>query len=478
MNTTTRRQRGQAGRARTWVLALVLLAGVAIAWWVWSTRGQDGTANGAAVTRATAASGAASGGAGGPGGGRRGAAGGINRVQPVSVAAVRRQDIRVTVAAIGTIAAANTAVVHAKVDGELMALHFKEGQPVRAGALLAEIDPRSFQIALAQAQGTLARDQAQLQNAKLDLERFRDLIAKDAAPKQQFDTQEALVRQLQGTVLTDQAQVDNAKLQLSYTKIIAPISGLAGLKQVDLGNMVHASDANGLLTIAQTQPVNVVFAVPDVHLPKINKRLKAGEVLRVEAWNREQNVKLADGQVASTDNAIDVTTGTIKLKAQFPNADNSLFPNQFVNVRLQLDTLPDSLAVPSAAVLRGSQGSYVYAVNGDGTVSMRPIRSGANDGDLVSVQGQLQPGESVVTDGADRLRDGAQIEVIAAAGEAASAAKLASSASSADSPGWMSRLPPDVAERVKAMSPEERRAWIQKRREERGSRQGGGAGSN
>lgn len=374
-----------------------------------------------AESAAQAASAASGNGPGKAGSNRR--FGGVDRPQPISVGAVRRQDVRVTVSAIGSIAAANTAVVKAKVEGELKALHFVEGQTVKAGAVLAEIDPRPFQIALAQSQGQLARDQAQLKNAQLDLERFRDLLSKDGIAKQQVDTQDALVQQLKGTVQSDQAQVDNAKLQLSYTRVTAPISGRIGLKAVDLGNVVHTTDANGLLTIVQTQPVNVVFSVPETHLPRINAQLRAGNVLPVEAWDREQKRKVADGKVASTDNAIDATTGTIKLKAAFPNKDDSLFPNQFVNVRLQVNTLTDSLAVPAAAVLRGAQGTYVYVVNSDKTVSTKRVTVGPTDGDWVSVQGELQPGNTVVTDGVDRLRDGAKVEIITPASSNADTGK-------------------------------------------------------
>jgi multidrug efflux system membrane fusion protein len=348
--------------------------------------------------------------------------GGSGRVQAVSVAAVRRQDVRVTLQAIGTIAAANTAVVRSKLEGELKAIHFKEGQFVQAGALLAELDPRAWQIALAQAEGQLARDKAQLQNAQLDLARFQDLLGKDGIAQQQVDTQDALVRQLLGTVQTDQALVDNARLQLSYTRITAPIAGRVGLKQADLGNVVKPADANGLLSIAQTRPVNVVFAVPDQYLPRIDGQLtgkKAG-ALAVEAWDRDFKQRLALGQVASTDNAIDPATSTIKLKAAFANDDGRLFPNQFVNVRLQLGTLEGTLAVPSAALLRNAEGAYVYLVNADKTVSIRTVKAGAGDGDWVSVQGELQPGDLVVTDGVDRLRDGAQVLVIEPAGNAAS----------------------------------------------------------
>ena len=391
--------KNQTGKVALWLIGIVLALGAAGAWWYLQHR--EKPAQGGANPAASASQGT-----------NAPRFGGANKVQPVSVALVKRQDIRVTVSAIGTIAAANTAVVKAKIDGELKAIYFQEGQVVKAGALLAEIDPRPFQIALAQAQGQLARDQAQLQNAKLDAERFRDLLSKDGIAKQQVDTQDALVRQLQGTVQSDQAQVDSAKLQLSYTRITAPISGRLGLKQADLCHVLHANDANGLISIAQMQPVNVVFAVPDTQLSQITSQLKAGQALPVEAWDRDQKLKLADGKVASTDNAIDAATGTIKLKALFANLDGDLFPNQSVNVRLQLKVLQGTLAVPSAAVLRGAKGTYVYLVNADKTVSTKAIRAGANDGDWVSVQGDLRPGQQVVVDGTDRLREGAQIDII------------------------------------------------------------------
>jgi len=478
----------QTGYAKPVAIGLTVVLAAAAAWWLWSSRGgiDTQTTAGDPARASSAPASASRGSAGGNGGGGR--FGGANRKQPVSVAVVRKQDVRVSVNAIGAIAAANTAIVRAKVSGELKALYFKEGQTVQAGALLAEIDPRSYQIALAQAQGTLTRDQAQLANARIDLTRYRDLIAKDAAPKQQLDTQLSLVAQLEGTVMSDQAQVDNAKLQLSYTRVTAPIAGLVGLKQVDIGNNVQPTDANGLLSIAQTRPVSVVFSVPDVQLPLILRQLKAAKGLPVEAWDREQKLKLADGKLASTDNAIDSATGTIKLKAQFANAKDELFPNQFVNVRLQVDNIEDTLAVPSAAVLRGAQGSYVYVVNADGTVSVRRVRAGANDGDWVSVQGELKPGDQVVTDGADRLREGAQVEVVApnaggkrpatssgtpdAATQVPATPAAPSPATVAEDPPWMSRLPPEVAAKIRAMSPEDRAAWIQKRREERAKASG------
>jgi multidrug efflux system membrane fusion protein len=325
---------------------------------------------------------------------------------------VQQRDIKVTLSAIGNMAALNTAVVRAKVDGELKAIRFKEGQQVTAGQLLAEVDARAFESQLAQVQGQLVRDQAQLRNAQIDLERYKDLLAKDSIAKQQVDTQDALVKQLQGTVQTDQAQVDTAKLNLSYTKVTAPISGRLGLKQADLGSIVRASDANGLVTITQTQPISLVFAVPEANLLQISRQLKGKDPVGVEVWDRDQRQRLGQGKVITTDNAIDAATGTIKLKAEFPNKDGSLFPNQFVNVRLLVETLVGATAIPTNAIQRGAQGTFVYVVKDDSTVSMRRLKLGTTDGDWVSVQGEIAPGDKVVTDGADRLREGAKVEVI------------------------------------------------------------------
>jgi multidrug efflux system membrane fusion protein len=435
----------------------------------------------------------------------------------VSVAAVTQRDLRVEVLAIGTLTASNTATVRARVDGELKSIRFSEGQQVHAGALLAEVDPRNYEIQLQQAQGQLVRDVAQLRNARLDLERYKDLLAKDSIARQQVESQDALVQQLGGTVQSDQAQVDNAKLLLSYTKVLAPISGKVGFKQVDLGNLVRASDAAGLVSITQTQPIGLVFGVPEANLPQIAAKLKAGKPLQVEAWDREQKIKLATGRVRSTDNAIDLATGTIRLKAEFANADNQLFPNQFVNIRLQVDNVKDALVVPSSAIQRGAQGIFVYVVQPDSTVSVRRVRLGASEGDAVAVLGEVVAGESVVTDGADRLREGAKVDVIASTAReknkdrvaapdpGASAARDSTTAKpqrgeppvgkaqpsaseqrdaasapgpvrgssgsaageSGERPRWMDRYPPDVVEKLKAMSPEDRRAWLQKAREQR-----------
>ena len=283
---------------------------------------------------------------------------------------------------------------------------------VRAGALLAEQDTRSYDIALAQAQSQMAKNQATLKNAQLDLERYKDLLAKDSVAKQQVDTQEALVSQLAATLQNDQAQVDSAKLLLSYTKITAPISGRLGLKQADLGNQIRPGDTSGLVTITQTQPISVVFAVPETNLPLITRKLKGTDALTVEAWDREQRNLLATGKVSTTDNTIDPVTGTIKVKAEFSNADGSLFPNQFVNIKMQVNTLEAALSVPSAAIQRGALGTFVYVVKPDNSVSVRRVRTGTTEGDWVSVQSELEAGDRVVTDGADRLREGAKVEVI------------------------------------------------------------------
>ncbi len=399
----------QAGKTTTWVLAsLVAVAAAGGAWWQLHPRASDA---GAGTPVGSATSGTPGGAAGNGGGGSRRFGGG-NGVQPVSVRPARQQDIRVMVSVIGSLTASNTAVVRAQVSGVLQSIQFQEGQQVRAGQLLAQIDPRAFAATAAQAEGALARDTAQLENAKVDLARYKDLLAKDAAPKQQLDTQAALVRQLEGTVKVDQGALASAQLQLSYTKVVAPISGRVGLKQADLGNVVQPSDSNGLVSIAQTRPIALVFAIPASQVPLLQARLAAKQALPVQAWDKNGSKQLATGHVSTIDNAIDVATDTIRVKAVFPNANDALFPNQSVGVRLQLDTLKDALAVPQAAVLRGAQGFYVYVVEADNTVTVRIIKPGVIDGDWMAIEGPVQPGEKIVVDGVDRLRNGAKVEVI------------------------------------------------------------------
>ncbi|MFZ6657942.1 MdtA/MuxA family multidrug efflux RND transporter periplasmic adaptor subunit [Undibacterium sp. TJN19] len=398
----------QAGRIQSRMLLLlgILVLIVVGGFFWWKSRTEANTDPASAIAKA------APGAPGVNGGGRR--FGGANAVQPVSVQAVRRQDIKVMINAIGSVTASNTAVVHAQVNGVLQRLNFVEGQQVSVGQLLAQIDPRAYEATLGQAEGAMARDKAQLDNANIDLARYRDLLSKDAIPKQQLDTQQALVHQLEGTVKVDQAAVASAKLQLSYTRVLAPIAGRTGLKQVDIGNVVQPSDANGIVIINQTRPVTLVFAVPSANVPTITARLRANEEMAVNAWDRSGKRALATGRVATVDNAIDVTTDTIKVKAVFANADDALFPNQAVTVTLQLDTLNNVLAVPPSAVLRGTQGFYLYVVNEDSTVSTRIVTPGTVDGDWMAIEGPLKPGEKVVIDGVDRLREGAKVEVIAA----------------------------------------------------------------
>jgi multidrug efflux system membrane fusion protein len=441
----------QGGRAWPWFLTLVaIVAAMGTSWW-WTHRPQDGGAQAQGKT--------------GGGGGRRGGMG-AGGVQPVSVMPASRRDVHVVVSAIGSFTASNTAVVHAQVSGVLQALNFKEGQQVKAGQTLAQIDPRAFQASLAQAEGTLARDKAQLDNARLDLVRYRGLLAQDALSKQQLDTQDALVRQLEGTVKSDQASVDAAKLQVSYTRVLAPIPGRVGLKQVDVGNVVQPGDANGIVSITQTRPMALVFAVPSSVLGKISAGLKANLAMPVQALDRNTREVAAQGSVATIDNAIDPATDTIKVKALFPNQDDALFPNQAVSVSLQVDTLHDVLAVPPAAVLRGAKGFYVYVVGRDSTVSTKLVKPGPVDGNWMAVEGgELQPGERVVIDGVDRLREGAKVEVIAADPKLRQGGDMAAGENARDEGRRrMANLPPEVQAKLKAMSPEERRAWFQQHR--------------
>ncbi len=348
---------------------------------------------------------------GGPGGPGRFAGGGGAPV-PVRAAAATTGTVDVTVDALGTVTALNTATIHSRVDGPLLKVPFREGQLVKGGDLLAQIDPRTFQATLGQAEGQLAKDRAQLAGARVDLERYTGLLAKDSIASQTVDAQRFTVQQLEGAVRADEAAVENARLQLTFTRISAPFAGRVGLRQVDPGNMVHASDANGLVVLTQTHPIYVVFAVPSEHLPQIYRHWSHGDVLPVEALGRDGKA-VASGKLAAVDNQIDTTTGTIKLKALFDNSDEGLFPDQFVTARLHMDTVSGATLVPSAAVQRGAPGTFVYVVNADNTVSLRRMSLGPASGELVSVKDGVRPGEKVVIDGLDRLHDGAQIAVIA-----------------------------------------------------------------
>jgi multidrug efflux system membrane fusion protein len=412
------------------------------------------------------------------GGSKRG--NGDGKPLPVQAVLAKSGDIDVSINALGTVTARTTATVKARVDGLLVRVPFREGQLIKEGEVLAEIDPRPFQVLLDQAKGQLIRDQALLDEAKLDLDRYRGLLAKDSIAKQQVDVQEALVRQDEGVVKMDRAQVDSAQLNLDFTHITAPVTGILGLRQLDAGNMIHAADTSGLVVITQTQPIYVIFAIPADNIPAVQARLRSGETLSVDALDRDSKNKLATGKLLTIDNMINVSTGTVNLKAEFVNSDNKLFSNQFVNARLRLETRHNAILAPVAAIQRGTQGTFVYVVGKDQAVTIRPVTLGPVSGDTVAIEKGIATGEQMVTDGADKLREGAKVEVTTPGGGAGTSKVPHGSGDSPDEQKkrWAemnARIDKgEFGEEIKKLPEEERK---QRMREIRRQREGGGASS-
>jgi multidrug efflux system membrane fusion protein len=346
---------------------------------------------------------------GGPGG-KGGGQGRGQMVIPVAVAKAEVRDLPVILTGLGSVEAYNTVAVKSRIDGQLVQVAFREGQEVKEGDLLAQIDPRPYEVQLSQAQATLFKDQSALKDAKVNLDRFQQLYKDGVIPKQQLDTQDSLVGQLEGSVRADQAQVDNVKLNLVYTRITAPVGGRVGLRQIDPGNIVHASDPNGLLIITQLHPIAVIFSLPQDQLQPVAQQMRKGK-LQVDAYSRDDQTRIATGTLLTIDNQIDVTTGTGKLKAVFDNRDNSLWPNQFVNVHLLLEVRKNNTVVPAAAIQRGPSGAYVFTVKPDKTAQMRPVTVTFSEGNYSAVSQGIQPGDMVVTDGQDKLQEGTRVEI-------------------------------------------------------------------
>jgi multidrug efflux system membrane fusion protein len=393
------RRTGRPPRTWPWVLLLLVVAAAGIAYWVYA-RGQAS----AAAEKSGAAEHAS------------------KRAVPVVAAVARRGNLSLYLNGLGTVTPLNTVAVRTRVDGELVKVHFVEGQAVKEGDLLAEIDPRPFEVQLQQAQGQLARDQAILTNARADLERYRS--AGTAVSRQQIDQQAALVQQYEGALLSDRGQIESAKLNLTYCRITSPLTGRIGLRRVDVGNRVHANDARGIAVVTQIQPIAVLFTIPQDRIAQVMRKPRHGVGLPVQAWNRDLTRKIADGTLVAVDNQVDPASGTVRLKASFPNEDNSLFPNEFVNARLLIDTIEGATLVPAAAVQHGPQNwSFAYVVKpGDSTVEMRQLTLGPTEGDQTVVTDGVAPGETVVTDGVDKLQDGSKVDARIAAGPGGSGA--------------------------------------------------------
>ncbi len=380
---------------RQWVGWLVLLVLASVGYWQWP-RIKALLPAGNSASQSTAKGGR----------GRRGGGGGTSQVV---AARATKGNIKVFVTGLGAVTPIYTVTVKSRVTGQLMKVLFKEGQIVHQGDLLVEIDPRPYEVQLEQAEGQLIHDEALLKNANLDLDRYNTLMKQDAIPQQTLDTQMALVTQYEGTIKTDQSQIDSAKLNLVYCHITSPITGLVGLRLVDPGNIVQSTATNGLVVITQLDPISVIFTTAEDQLPPILEKMHAGQQLTVEAWDRELKNKLADGKLETIDNQIDPTTGTLKLRAVFANSNSKLFPSQFVNARLLVEQKQNITLLPNAAIQRNSQGTYVWLVNPDQTVAVRPITVGTTEGDQSEITSGLEPGDTVVTVGVDRLEEGGKV---------------------------------------------------------------------
>ena len=386
-----------------WRIALALLVVIAGAVGIWHFSSNSNTSDSGAAKPAGAPAG------GGRHGGRFGAT-----LAPVQAATATSEAVPRYLSGLGTITAANTVTVRSRVDGQLMAIHFQEGQQVKAGDLLAEIDPSQFKVALAQAQGQLAKDKATLANARRDLARYQQLVKTNLVSRQELDTQQSLVSETEGTIKADEASVASAQLQLNWSRITAPIDGRVGLKQVDIGNQISSGDTTGIVVLTQTHPIALVFTLPENAIATVVAAQKAGTTLAVEAWDRTNKKKLSDGTLLSLDNQIDVTTGTIKLKARFNNQDDALFPNQFVNARMLVDTQQNAVVIPTAALQMGNDGHFVWVLNSENKVSKHTVVPGIQDSLKVVIDAGLSAGDRVVTDGIDRLTEGAKVEVVTA----------------------------------------------------------------
>jgi multidrug efflux system membrane fusion protein len=462
-------------RRRPWLIpaiAIGIVAAVVLGYIFWQKSAPPG--EGSQKAEDKSAKGQFGGKAGSKGGGKGagGKGGDFNRAAPVSVAPVKQQDVNVIQTGLGTVTALRTVTVKTRADGQLNSVAFAEGQIVKQGELLAQIDPIPYQVALEQAEGQLARDAAMLNNARLDLDRYRKLLEQDSIASQQVDQQAALVKQLEGTVKIDQAAVDTAKLNLSYTRIVAPIGGRVGLRLVDPGNQVHGSDANGIAVITQLDPITIIFTIPQDTLPRVMQRLNSGDKPPVEAWDREGKQLLAKGFLVTTDNQIDVTTGTVKLRAQFANPQGQLFPNQFVNVKMIVYTIKNATTVPTPAIQRSAQGTIVYEVDENDTVSTRPVKTGPAEGDVTSIVSGVKPGERVITDGVDRIRDGMKVE-IAQPQQAGQPGNAPAGGARGDYKKRLESMTPEEREAAKkkyqSMTPEERDALRQQRQGQQGS---------